>query len=245
MLCFARGGYAGCAATRGGGVHTTNASMHTPQLQRGVEWRVGVGFRRWGHRHGCVDALLPGPLPPPFSPSSQPCRLPAGPRPHPQPRTQPHPHPAGQLDVEEACRGFLDVAKEAAAALVASVFADPAFADLLTRLCCTDEWRAGGVTASVLATLEDFLQDFQRWVEPGFCRRWAGRGRGRVRGRAWLQACTPRVARQHRRYAPHMGLSSARSAVCSGRPPAPPIGPTALARGRHSFSECIGRVLSR
>lgn len=79
----------------------------------------------------------------------------------------------GQLDVEEACRGFLDVAKEAAAALVASVFADPAFADLLTRLCCTDEWRAGGVTASVLATLEDFLQDFQRWVEPGFCRRLA------------------------------------------------------------------------
>ncbi|KAL4437795.1 hypothetical protein ABPG77_005707 [Micractinium sp. CCAP 211/92] len=79
----------------------------------------------------------------------------------------------GQLNVEEACRGFLDLAKEAAAALVAAVYADPGFADLLTRLCCTDDWRGGGLTASMLATLEDFLQDFQRWVEPGFYRRLA------------------------------------------------------------------------
>lgn len=120
--------------------------------------------------------------------------------------------PAGSLDVEEACRGFLDLAKEAAAACVAVVFSDPAFAELFQRLysrcddgrvvgsrvgmgrerrwrqgagsvhgqcahaslafpvharsvsshpalpCSSDDWRTGGLTASVLATLEDFLQ---------------------------------------------------------------------------------------
>lgn len=34
-----------------------------------------------------------------------------------------------------------------------------------------DEWRAGTVTGSVLATLEDFLQDFERMVQPSFYRR--------------------------------------------------------------------------
>ena len=36
--------------------------------------------------------------------------------------------PAGSLDVEDACRGFLDLAKEGAAGCVATVFSDPAFA---------------------------------------------------------------------------------------------------------------------
>lgn len=80
---------------------------------------------------------------------------------------------AGSLDVEGACRGFLDLAKEAAAAAVALVFADPAFADLLSRLYASDEWRSGAATASVLATLEDFLRDFERWVLPPFYRRHA------------------------------------------------------------------------
>lgn len=39
--------------------------------------------------------------------------------------------------MEEACRGFLDLAKEAAAACVAVVFGDPAFADLFQQLYCT------------------------------------------------------------------------------------------------------------
>jgi exocyst complex component 3 len=79
---------------------------------------------------------------------------------------------AGSLDVEAACRGFLDLAKEGAAACVAVVFSDPAFADLFTRLYWTEEWRSGDVTSSVLATLEDFLQDFERMVLPTFYRRW-------------------------------------------------------------------------
>lgn len=44
------------------------------------------------------------------------------------------PPPPGSLDVEEACRGFLDLAKEGAAACVAVVFSDPAFAELFQRL---------------------------------------------------------------------------------------------------------------
>ena len=36
QICFALGGYTGCATTRGGGVQTIkNESMHTPQLQKG------------------------------------------------------------------------------------------------------------------------------------------------------------------------------------------------------------------
>lgn len=82
-------------------------------------------------------------------------------------------HIKGSLDVEEACRGFLDLAKEGAAACVAVVFSDPAFAELFQRLYSSDDWRSGGLTASVLATLEDFLQDFERMVEPSFYRRLA------------------------------------------------------------------------
>lgn len=44
---------------------------------------------------------------------------------------------AGSLDVEGACRGFLDTAKLGAAACVAAVYADPAFADLFLSLYCT------------------------------------------------------------------------------------------------------------
>eukprot|EP00887_Chlorella_sp_A99_P000004 scaffold16.g4.t1 len=77
----------------------------------------------------------------------------------------------GQLDIEDACRGFLTLAKEAVATLVAVVFSDPGFAELFPRLYCSDEWRAGGLTASVVATLDDFLSDFNRMVEPSFFRR--------------------------------------------------------------------------
>lgn len=161
----------------------------------------------------------------------------------------PHPHPTtGVLDIEDACRGFLELAKEGAAACVAVVFADPAFADLFQRLYCrwgvsrsgmdvrwgvstvggalrregssvaetasradalrllrfalpclpaacrltyilpclpphSEEWRGGGVTGSVLATLEDFLQDFERMVQPAFYRRW---GQGQGWGGGWV-----------------------------------------------------------
>lgn len=45
--------------------------------------------------------------------------------------------------MEEACRGFLDLAKEGAAACVAVVFSDPAFAELFQRLYSRREWGVG------------------------------------------------------------------------------------------------------
>lgn len=73
--------------------------------------------------------------------------------------------------MEGACRGFLDLAKEGVAACVAVVFSDPAFAELFTRLYCSEDGRSGSIMGSVLATLEDFLQDFERMVQPPFYRR--------------------------------------------------------------------------
>ena len=77
----------------------------------------------------------------------------------------------GSLDIDDACRGFLDLAKEATAACVAVVFADPGFADLFAQVATTEEWRSGAVVGSIGATLEDFLRDLQRMVDPTFYRR--------------------------------------------------------------------------
>ena len=80
---------------------------------------------------------------------------------------------AGDLDIDVACRGFVELAKEATAACVATVFADPAFADLFSRVAAGEEWRSGVLVGSIVATLEDFIQDFQRMVDPNFFRRYA------------------------------------------------------------------------
>ena len=42
----------------------------------------------------------------------------------------------GQLDIEDACRGFLDLAKAACAGVCGSIFSDPAFAELFHRMYC-------------------------------------------------------------------------------------------------------------
>ena len=55
---------------------------------------------------------------------------------------------------------------------MAVVFADPGFADLFTtQVATSEEWRSGAVMGSIGATLEDFLQDFERMVDPSFFRR--------------------------------------------------------------------------
>lgn len=99
---------------------------------RWPSWRARQE-RRVAGRH---SEQWPGsPAPPPpihHHPPSTPQPLPT-PLDSPQ---LPRPAPAGVLDVEPACRGFLDLAKEGVAACVAAVFADPAFADLFLRLYC-------------------------------------------------------------------------------------------------------------
>ncbi|KAL3132011.1 hypothetical protein ABBQ32_008631 [Trebouxia sp. C0010 RCD-2024] len=77
----------------------------------------------------------------------------------------------GLLDIEEQCRGFLDLAKAATTLLVKSMFSDTAFLDLFTKLCCSDDWKQGTTTASILATLGDYLEDFKRMLEDAFFKR--------------------------------------------------------------------------
>lgn len=77
----------------------------------------------------------------------------------------------GLLDIEEQCRGFLELAKSATALLVKSIFSDTAFVDLFSKLCCSDDWKQGTITASILATLGDYLADFKRMLEEAFFKR--------------------------------------------------------------------------
>ncbi len=77
----------------------------------------------------------------------------------------------GQLDIETQCRGFLDVAKEAVAGIVGLIFADPGFAELFNQLYCSPEWRSGSTTASMVATIGDYLADVQKLTDPAFFRR--------------------------------------------------------------------------
>lgn len=77
----------------------------------------------------------------------------------------------GSLDIEQQCRGFLDLSKTATAQLVTSIFADAAFAELFTKLCGTEEWRKGEITGSILATISDYLNDYERLIEASFFKR--------------------------------------------------------------------------
>jgi hypothetical protein len=45
--------------------------------------------------------------------------------------------------------------------------------DLFSKLCCSDDWKQGTVTASILATLGDYLADFKRMLEEAFFKRCA------------------------------------------------------------------------
>ena len=80
-------------------------------------------------------------------------------------------HLQGSLDIEQQCRGFLELSKAATVQLVASIFGDAAFAELFTKMCGTEEWRKGEVTGSILATISDYLNDFERLIEGSFFKR--------------------------------------------------------------------------
>lgn len=77
----------------------------------------------------------------------------------------------GLLDIEEQCRGFLELAKSATALLVKSIFSDTAFVDLFSKICCSDDWKQGATAGSILATLGDYLGDFKRLLEESFYKR--------------------------------------------------------------------------
>ena len=79
--------------------------------------------------------------------------------------------PQGRLDIDGACRGFTDLAKLVTLALVDSMFALTDFAALFFKLYGSPEWSGGEVTASILATLGDYFEDYKQGLEPSWFRR--------------------------------------------------------------------------
>lgn len=71
----------------------------------------------------------------------------------------------GQNDIRDACQAFQELGNNAVARCVEVVFSDPGFGELFGRVACSDAWVGGTVTGSVLATLDDFFQDFERWMQ--------------------------------------------------------------------------------
>ena len=77
----------------------------------------------------------------------------------------------GKVDIDAACRGFMDLAKLAMAALVESMFSFPPFLQLFHKLYCSPEWTAGDASASILKTMQDFFDDYEVALEPSFFKR--------------------------------------------------------------------------
>ncbi|GFH25541.1 uncharacterized protein HaLaN_23522, partial [Haematococcus lacustris] len=73
--------------------------------------------------------------------------------------------------VDEVCRGFLDVAKVAMARAVVVMFNDPGMSGQLIALYSRPEWLSGKTTTTLIATIKDYMADVQRFVEPSFVKR--------------------------------------------------------------------------
>ena len=74
----------------------------------------------------------------------------------------------GRLDIETQCRGFLDLAKVATVKLVELVFKEAAFLELFHKLYHGSEWQDGSATASILATLKDYFQDYSVFIDASY-----------------------------------------------------------------------------
>ncbi|GMH41556.1 hypothetical protein BSKO_09466 [Bryopsis sp. KO-2023] len=75
------------------------------------------------------------------------------------------------LEVEEVCRGFLDVGKLAMKKVTEGMFSDPGMVDLLKKLYQGVEWVEGRVTATFIATILDYFADLKEFLEPSIFRR--------------------------------------------------------------------------
>ncbi|GFH31490.1 uncharacterized protein HaLaN_30550 [Haematococcus lacustris] len=73
--------------------------------------------------------------------------------------------------VDDVCRGFLDVAKVAMARAVVVMFNDPGMSGQLIALYSRPEWLSGKTTTTLIATIKDYMADVQRFVEPSFVKR--------------------------------------------------------------------------
>ncbi|GLC43723.1 hypothetical protein PLESTM_001508500 [Pleodorina starrii] len=80
-----------------------------------------------------------------------------------------------QLDIEDVCRGFLEVAKLATQRAVQIMFNDPGLSNQVKGLygSGSTEYLNGRTTATLIATLRDYFTDLKVWVAPSFLKRMA------------------------------------------------------------------------
>jgi len=76
----------------------------------------------------------------------------------------------GIVNVENVCRGFLDVCNVAVDATVEHVFRDPGFKKLLQQLF-DKFWAKGQVTTSIVLTLKDYLYELKEYIDPSYYKR--------------------------------------------------------------------------
>ncbi|KAK4428426.1 Exocyst complex component SEC6, partial [Sesamum alatum] len=77
---------------------------------------------------------------------------------------------ADQVNFEDACKGFLEVAKEAVHQTVSVIFEDPGVQELLVKLYQKD-WMEGQVTEYLVATFGDYFTDVKMYIEERSFRR--------------------------------------------------------------------------
>ncbi|KAB2608248.1 exocyst complex component SEC6 [Pyrus ussuriensis x Pyrus communis] len=77
---------------------------------------------------------------------------------------------AEQVNFEDTCKGFLEVAKEAVHQTVCVIFEDPGVQDLLVKLY-QKEWSEGQVTEYLVATFGDYFTDVKMYIEERSFRR--------------------------------------------------------------------------
>ncbi|KAL1547063.1 SNARE-binding exocyst subunit S6 [Salvia divinorum] len=77
---------------------------------------------------------------------------------------------AEQVNFEDTCKGFLEVAKEAVHETVSVIFEDPGVQELLIKLYLKD-WLEGQVTEYLVATFGDYFTDVKMYIEERSFRR--------------------------------------------------------------------------
>ena len=80
------------------------------------------------------------------------------------------PYYAEQVNFEDTCKGFLEVAKEAVHQTVNIIFEDAGVKDLLANLY-QKEWYEGTVTEYLVATFGDYFNDVKLYIEERSFRR--------------------------------------------------------------------------
>ncbi|KAJ1698090.1 hypothetical protein LUZ63_006602 [Rhynchospora breviuscula] len=80
------------------------------------------------------------------------------------------PNYAEQVNFEDTCKGFLEIAKEAVIQTVTVIFDDPGVQDLIAKIYQKD-WYDGGVTEYLVATFADYFADVKVYIEERSFRR--------------------------------------------------------------------------